>query len=326
MTDRHRVPGAVDEKADPIGEPVFSQSARSPDSKPVRDPGPVKEPAEPVSEPALEQAADIEIPRVFIESSPWKIVFLLVVSAGSIWLLANAAISLLAVYDYSIYLGIPAIAFAFLVLGAIAWAGYREYLALKSIDRLEHRDEKIWTALENNDLDIFRQTLNPVLGNIQKRQPVLIREYRAATENSESVQDSLNQFENIVLGRLDTEVNSLIKHTVMVGGAAVTVIPHPALDAIFILWRGQNLVRKIGIIYGLEATGLSSWRLLKHVIISAFLAATVEEFGGIALEQITHQAFAKALKPVAEGSISALRLYRLGKLAQRVCRPKSAQG
>ena len=84
------------------------------------------------------------------------------------------------------------------------------------------------------------------------------------------------------------------------------------------------MVRKIGIIYGLEATGLSSWRLLKHVIISAFLAASVEEFGGIALEQITHQAFAKALNPVAEGSVSALRLYRLGKLAQRACRPQPA--
>jgi uncharacterized membrane protein YcjF (UPF0283 family) len=325
MSDRKRIPGAVDEKAGPLGKPVFSANARSAVNEPLRDPGPVEEPAEPVSDSAPEQTTDAEIPRVFIESSPWKIVFLLMVIAGAIWLLAEAAISLYAVYDYSVYLGIPLIVFAFVVLGTTGWAARREYRAVKSIDRLEQRDANIRAALEINDLKSFNRTLGPVLANIQKRQPGLVGDYRAATEDSESVEDSLNQFENIVLTRLDTEVDSLIKHSVMIGGAAVTVIPHPALDAIFILWRGQTLVRKIGIIYGLEATGLSSWRLLKHVIISAFVAATVEEFGGIALEQITHQAFAKALHPVAEGSVSALRLYRLGKLAQRACRPQPAR-
>ena len=325
MSDRKRTPGAVDEKADPIGAAVFPAGSRSAVNEPIRDTGPVREPAEPVSEPVPGQTADAEVPRVFIESSPWKIVFLLVVSAGTIWLLAETAISLYVVYHYSVYLGTLAIAFALLVIGAIGWAGRREYRALKSIDRLEARDEKMRAALESNDLKAFARALNPVLVNIQKRQPDLVRQFRAATEHSESVKDNLNQFENIVLGRLDSEVNSLIRHSVMIGGAAVTVIPHPALDAVFILWRGQNLVRKIGITYGLEATGLSSWRLLKHVIVSAFLAATVEEFGGVALEQITHQAFAKALNPVAEGSVSALRLYRLGKLAQRACRPNPSE-
>lgn len=323
MTDRKRVPGAVDEKADPIGKPVFSQSPRSPVNEPVRDPGPVQEPAEPVSESGLEKPLDGEVPSVFIESSPWKIVFVLVVSAGTVWLLVEAAISLIAAYNYSIYFGIPAIILASLVLVSIGWAGHREYLALKSIDRLEERDAKIKSALEANDQNDFRKILEPILENIHKRQPDLIREYRAAIENSDSVADSLNQFENIVLEQLDKEVNSLIKHTVMVGGAAVAVIPHPALDALFILWRGQNLVRKIGIIYGLEPTGLSSWRLLKHVITSAFIAASVEELGQIALEQITQEAFAKALKPVAEASVTAFRLFRLGKLAQLTCRLKT---
>ena len=59
------------------------------------------------------------------------------------------------------------------------------------------------------------------------------------------------------------------------------------------------------------------------MITSAFIAASIEEFGEVALAQITHEAFAKALKPVAEGSITALRLFRLGQLAKRVCRPKT---
>lgn len=323
MTDRKRIPGAVDEKADPIDKPEFSQSSSSSVNEPVRDPGPVKEPAEPVSELVSEKPIDAEVPGVFIESSPWKIVFALVASAGTIWLLVEAAISLIAVYNYSIFLAIPAIILALLVLVSIGWAGHREYLALKSIDRLEERDEKIKNALETNDLNDFSNILAPILGNIHKRQPDLVREYRAAIESSGSVADSLNQFENIVLGQLDKEVDSIIKNTVMVGGAAVAVIPHPALDALFVLWRGQNLVRKIGIIYGLEPTGLSSWRLLKYVITSAFIAASAEEFGEIALEQITHQAFARALKPVAEGSITALRLFRLGQLTKRACRPKT---
>ena len=324
MTNQKRIPGSVDEKADPIGKPAFPHGSQPSVAGPIRDPGQVKEAAESISESGLEQTGEDIVPSVFIESSPWKIVFVLVVCAGTIWLLVEAAISLIAVYDYSIYFGIPAIIFALLVLVTIGWAGHREYCALKSIDRLEIRNEKIKRALEINDQDTFRHILDPILENIHKREPDLVREYKAAIENSESVSDALKQFENIVLGQLDKEVNSLINHTAIVGGAAVTVIPHPALDAFFVLWRGQNLVRKIGIIYGLQPTGLSSWRLLKHVITSAFIAASIEEFGGIALDQITRQVFAKAIKPVAEGSITALRLFRLGKLTQQACRPKTA--
>jgi uncharacterized membrane protein YcjF (UPF0283 family) len=323
MTNQKRVPGAVDDKADPIGKPLFPRGSRSPANESQRDPGPVNEPTEPISDYGAEQTAGDEVPWIFIESSPWKIVFALVVSAGTIWLLAEAAIALIAVYNFSIYLGIPAIILALLVLLSIGWAGHREYRALKNVDRLEERNAGISTALERNDQDAFRQTLDPILENIRKREPDIIREYKAAIENSGSVSDSLKQFENIVLGQLDEEVNLLIKHTVMVGSAAVAIIPHPALDALFVLWRGQNLVRKIGIIYGLEPTGLSSWRLLKYVITSAFIAASIEEFGEIALEQVTQKAFASAIKPLAESSATALRLFRLGQMAKHACRPKA---
>jgi hypothetical protein len=155
MTDRKRIPGVVDEKADPIGISESSQASRSSVNEPVRDPGLVREPAEPVSDSEPEQPLENEVPRVFIESSPWKIVFVLVVSAGIIWLLVEAAISLIAVYNYSIYFGIPAIIFALLVLISIGWAGHREYVALNSIDRLEERDEEIKSALETNDQGVL---------------------------------------------------------------------------------------------------------------------------------------------------------------------------
>ncbi len=322
MTEQKRTTGPVKEEARPIVNQVGGNRDESPASKPGSSPVKVDEPAEPIPESDTEEPKEPDAPIVFIESSPWKIAFLLVIVAGVVWLLAETAVSLVTLYSYSIYLGVPAIAFVFLVLGALSWASRREYLALKSIDKLAERDEKIRSCLENNDMDVFKRTIGPVLANIRRRQPELIREYEEASQNSDSVIDSLNQLENIVLARLDAEVNALIKNAVMIGGTAVTVIPHPALDAVFILWRGQNLVRKIGIIYGLEPSGLSSWRLLKHVIASAFIAASIDEFGGIALEQVTHAVFAKALKPMAEGSISALRLYRLGKLAQRTCRPR----
>ena len=52
----------------------------------------------------------------------------------------------------------------------------------------------------------------------------------------------------------------------------INYVPHPALDAAVALWRAATLVRNIGDIYGLEPTGLSSLRLLRHTITTAIIA------------------------------------------------------
>ena len=139
--------------------------------------------------------------------------------------------------------------------------------------------------------------------------------------NRENPHDYLKQFDNIVLTQLDQQVDSVIKASVLTGSVVVAVLPHPALDAVAVLWRAKILIFKIGQIYGLEPTGLSSLRLVKHAIVSAMLAAVTEKSGEVIIEQMALNTFQKTFKPVTEGAVTAIRLYRLGKITQKVCRP-----
>ena len=105
----------------------------------------------------------------------------------------------------------------------------------------------------------------------------------------------------------------------------VAIVPHPALDAAVALWRATALIRKIGKIYGLEPTGLSSLRLLKHSIATAIIAAGTDVAVDLAAEQVglemADQVSSNLGKGAAGGVVTAWRLYRLGNYAQKLCRP-----
>jgi len=123
------------------------------------------------------------------------------------------------------------------------------------------------------------------------------------------------------LRQLDEEANQTVNRASLTVGAAVAIVPHPALDAIVVLWRAGVLIRRIGQIYGLAPTGLSSLRLLKHAITSAIMAAGLDAAGDVVLEEVGRGVMASTGKRVAESTVMATRLRRLGKMTQRLCRP-----
>ena len=138
---------------------------------------------------------------------------------------------------------------------------------------LSDRGAQIRLALASENLSLLRETLEPTLNNLRRRNSSLMTEFDDAAKKRETASDYLKQFDNIVLTRLDEEADAAIKRSAFSGGVMIAILPHPALDAAAALWRSTVLTRKIGQIYGLEPTGLSSLRLLKYSITTAIIAA-----------------------------------------------------
>jgi uncharacterized membrane protein YcjF (UPF0283 family) len=61
--------------------------------------------------------------------------------------------------------------------------------------------------------------------------------------------------------------------------------------------------------------------LLKHSIASAIIAAGADVAAGLVVEQLGADLARQVLSGLAEGAVTARRLYRLGIYAQKLCRP-----
>lgn len=328
MTTDKRTPGPVDAKASPINKPVAAEISQGNEGMILpepRTPGPVSERTETVVE---ETGSDVDedalmLPEV-TESSPWKIFFALLVCTFFVWLLSETVATLLRAYrEQIIWVWLPLTLMSCGLLAAFVWAGHREYRAMRDVDALAERETQIQRMIEDRNLSGLHDVLASTLDNLRKRQPGLIQEFESAVAERETPEDYLRQFDNIILTQLDKEAQKVIKRNVLTGSMAVAISPHPALDSFFVLWRAKVLIRTIGEVYGLQPTGLSSIRLIKHAITSAMIAAALERTGEVALTQAAQNVALKAFKPLAEGATTAVRLYRLGKITQQVCRPIS---
>ena len=319
-------PGPVDVEARPINSLANMEEKTKQEemSKPApRTPGKVNaptEPAEDVEELDGEDGASV-LPEL-TESSPWKVFFVLLVITFLVWLLSEIVVSLVSAYrEQVVWIWVPMAIASAALIAAFAWGVRREYKALRSVDALAEREKKVQSMIESNDLIGLQQVLEPTLANLRRRYPGILREFEAAASERESSKDYMSQFDNIVLAELDKEVKKVIKSCVLTGSMAVAVSPHPALDSFFVLWRAKVLIRSVGEIYGLQPTGFSAYKLMKHAVTSAMIAAAMEQSGEIVLTHAAENIALKAFKPVTEGATAAVRLYRLGRITQQICRP-----
>jgi len=327
MSSPTRTPGPVKDAAVPINSAATEEQENTAGKNDKnRSPGKVEEPSEPIIEPERQEPKPQSIVSLeMIESSPWKIVFWLLVATFFFWLLVELVLTVGEAFNYSSLMGGALAAITVVMLIAFGWAVKREISAFRSTDQLVDRDEQIGMAVAESDLYRLRDVMEPTLQNLRKSKPGLIKEFEDAASQRESTSDYLKQFENIVLTELDTEANEVIKRSVLIGSASVAVLPHPAFDAIAVLWRAKALTQKLGEIYGLAPTGLSSVRLIKHAITSAMIAGSVEMAGELLVARMSQDAlditFTNIFKSLGEGAAIAVRLHRLGKITQGFCRP-----
>jgi len=328
MSEQKRTPGRVDEEAAPLdrSESVSKEHANNKGSANAsaeihRVPGQVDGPSEPITEDVATSLTDYTLGPGSASRSPWKYVFILFAISILIWLCYQVGSAIAAIWMISIWYGLPLALIGGLFLVMLVFVIVREYRALHTIDALQDRRERISAVLVSENVDELREILEPTLKNLRKRYSGLLAEFEEASKSRNTASDYLKQFDNVVLSQLDQEASDAIYRSAFTAGAAVAVVPHPSLDAAVALWRASTLVRKIGDIYGLEPTGLSSLRLLRHTVATAIIAAGADMATEAVVESVGEDAANRMFAVLSEGSIMAWRIYRLGNYAQKMCRP-----
>jgi putative membrane protein len=318
VSTESRRPGPVTEAAHPVDKEPLEPWARKDAS--AHHAGKVEQSASPIIEEdviTLSSPAHKKWPE-----RPWlmTLLALLVLMIAALgWWWGSILVD--------IWVTLPLIAVPLVMLSvSFAWilgrAVLLEYRAARRIDRLEERQREVHSALETGDLCTLKVSLAPTLAALHKSRPALIREFEAAANGKDNVRDYANLLHNLVLTPLDEQARGLITRASLTTGAAVAISPHPGLDALVILWRASALVRDIGDVYGLAPTGLSSIRLLKHVLANAVLAAGLDLLGDVIVDEFGRGTLnATVGKAAGEAAVMSRRTYRLGKLTQSLCRP-----
>lgn len=218
-------------------------------------------------------------------------------------------------------IGLALSALSIVAVTVVGLSVAREIRAFNSIDNINRRTEALAQAIANNRLDLAKECLRDTIANIAIANPGLIQQFNDAARGTQRVEDYLRQFDNLVLQALDKQADALIRQSATGTGIAVAIIPHPAFDALVVLGRGIGLSRKIGELYGLRPTGLSSFMLFRYTLNNVLLAASVD-MGTDTLLEAFGVDLAKTLgKYATEAGVMGYRMYRLGKMTQRTCRP-----
>lgn len=201
-----------------------------------------------------------------------------------------------------------------------AWA-IREYRAAGEVKHMEEIDSLLKNSERQSHPREVKRQLAPVVDRIALSHPEAVRVFRAEVDNRDTIEAYCDLLDNIVLKEVDMEVEQIIRSATVSAAGLVAISPHPALDAMLIIYRATTMTASITRAYGRQATGLSSLRLFRRVVTTAITAAALEQLGTLALENLGMNLTNNALKAVGEGSVAAARIHRLGALTRQTIRP-----
>ena len=104
--------------------------------------------------------------------------------------------------------------------------------------------------------------------------------------------------------------------------AGVAAIPSPALDVLFVAWRGVRLVRQVAALYGVRPGVLGTIGLLRRTAVAATLVGAAGIAGNTAAHAVlSHPLLAHALGEAAAAGVAARRLLVLARAAAAACDP-----
>jgi len=336
LSEQVRKPGPVKEETAPIGSDALGTTTKTAsvhsdrsDSAIKSQSGPNKRKPVPVTEPTKavppESTSAPDSGYDHLNENRWSRLFMVFVSFVVFWLLYATIASLVDAWSTSVWLAAPLtiITIVFItILGGLAW---REWRSIQVIDRIQETQKELRQYINEDSIIGVHETLKPVLACIKVYYPEEHRQFDDARHERKTVKEYLSLLDNIILSKLDKDVDDAINKASLSVAGLVAISPHPALDAVIVMFRANMLLRKISNIYGLELTGLSSLYLFKHTIVSAITAAGIEEIGSMLMVEFGAGFTEKTGKVVAEAMVSASRMYRLGKIAKKMIRPLSLE-
>lgn len=104
--------------------------------------------------------------------------------------------------------------------------------------------------------------------------------------------------------------------------AGVAAIPSPALDVLFVAWRGVRLVREVAALYGVRPGVLGTLGLLRRTAVAATLVGAANLAGNTAAHAVlSSPLLAHALGDAAAAGVAARRLLVLARATALACDP-----
>lgn len=242
--------------------------------------------------------------------------------SGFVWLLASILLSLLQLWDEQRWLAILLAAVSSLALLYFFRLLLSEWRASKRLDEVAQRQLLFASAKQGDDIELFNRQFAAVRQQLNKQYPQQLADYQQDMQQRDSVAAKMQLAENTWLAELDKQAQALIRQEAMTVGGAVALVPHPVLDAVVVLWRSQRMIRKLGQLYGLQPTGLSSWKLFKAAMLNTLLVGALDTASELLAEQTGYGVVETAVgKGAVQGVVMGQRMRRLGRQAQQLCRP-----
>ena len=104
--------------------------------------------------------------------------------------------------------------------------------------------------------------------------------------------------------------------------AGVAAIPSPALDVLFVAWRGIRLIRQVAALYGVRPGALATLGLLRRTAVAATMVGAANLAGNTAARAVlSHPLLAHALGDAAAAGVAARRLLVLARATSAACDP-----
>lgn len=252
----------------------------------------------------------------------WRMSIILLAGLIIAWLFYSGMSALLAAWYQNPLIGGGFTLLSCVLILQVSIVVRNEYLSLQAIDILSLSKDEIAKAKEKNDIEDLRKALAPIIFQLNKTEHELISKFEntICSERSISCNFYLDAFNTIVIQPLDSKVNTLIKGETLGVALGTAMLPHPVLDALFVFWRSVKLNRSVASAYGLKATNLAAIKLSKHAL-SAVLAAGTAVVTEEVAKSFVAQLLGKLVEKSTQGAMNGMRMYRLGKQIQNICRP-----
>jgi len=104
--------------------------------------------------------------------------------------------------------------------------------------------------------------------------------------------------------------------------AGIAAIPSPALDVLFVAWRGVRLVRQVAALYGVRPGVLGTLGLLRRAAVAATMVGAANLAGNTAAHAVlSNPLLAHALGDAAAAGVAARRLLVLARATALACDP-----
>jgi len=104
--------------------------------------------------------------------------------------------------------------------------------------------------------------------------------------------------------------------------AGIAAIPSPALDVLFVAWRGVRLVRQVAALYGVRPGVLATVGLLRRTAVAATMVGAANLAGNTAARAVlSNPLLAHALGDAAAAGVAARRLLVLARATAAACDP-----